>query len=80
MGEHYLQGKWWKEKLFLQIQSFNIMYPNGQNMIVMPITIRMEIITSIKVCSISQVNINYKENGEKESFSCKLKHQYHVSQ
>ena len=36
--EIWLQGKWWKEKLFLQIQSINMMYPNEENMIVVTIT------------------------------------------
>ena len=40
----------------------------------------MEIIMTIKVCPISRMNINYKENGGKKSFFCKPKHQYHVSQ
>ena len=43
--------KWWKEKLFLQIQSIKIMYPNMQNMIVVPITKRMMIIAGIQVFS-----------------------------
>ena len=47
--ECYLQVKWWKEKLFLQIQSINIVYPKVENMIVVPITNKMEIIMSIKV-------------------------------
>ena len=42
-------------------------------MIVMPITEGIEIIMSIQVCLISRMNINYKENGEKKSFSCKSK-------
>ena len=42
-------------------------------MIVVPITIRMEIIMSIEVCPISWVNINFMENGGKKSFSCKSK-------
>ena len=37
MDEVWLQGKWWKEKLFLQTQSMNIMYHNVENMIVVPI-------------------------------------------
>ena len=41
--------KWQKEKLFLQIQSINITYPNEENMILVPITKRMEIIMSIQV-------------------------------
>ena len=49
------------------------MYPNKDNMIVVPITIRMEIIMSIEVCPIPQANISYKDNGEKKSFSCKSK-------
>ena len=35
--------------------------------------IDMEIITSIQVYLISWININYKENGGKQSFSCKSK-------
>ena len=38
IDELCLYGKWWKEKLFLQIQCINIMYPNKKNMIVVPIT------------------------------------------
>ena len=49
-------------------------------MIVVPIRKRIEIIMSIKVCPISWMNINYKKNGGKKSFSCSPKHQYHVSQ
>ena len=44
------------------------MYPNKENMIVVPITKRIEIIVSIHVCLILQVSINYKENGGKKSF------------
>ena len=62
-----------EKKLFLQIKSINIMYPNKENMIVVPITKRMEIIMSIQVCLISQINFDYKENGGKKSFSCKSK-------
>ena len=55
-------------KLFLQIQSINIVYPNVENMIVVPITKRMEIITGIQVCLISRKNFGYKENGVKKLF------------
>ena len=68
MDEHWLQEKWRKEKLFLQIQNINIVYPNEENMIVVPITKRIEIITSTQVCLFSWVNINYKENGGKKLF------------
>ena len=61
------------EKAFLEIQSINIMYPNVENMIIVPITKRMEIIMSIQVCLISWMNFDYKENGGKKSFSCKSK-------
>ena len=52
-------------RAFLQIQTINIMYPNEENMIVVPITKIMEIIMSIQVCLISQMNINYKKSMEK---------------
>ena len=40
------------KKHFLHIQSINIMYPNEENMIVVPITKKIEIIMSIQVCLI----------------------------
>ena len=57
-----------ERKLILQIQCINIVYPNVEYMIVVPITIRIDIIMSIKVCLISQMNIHYKENGGKKAF------------
>ena len=59
------------KKLFLQIKSINIMHPNMENMIVLPMTKRMEIMMSIKVCPISLVNFDYKENGGNKA--CKSK-------
>ena len=69
--ELWLEGKWWKQKLFLQIQSINIVYPNKVNMIAVTNNKKIEIITGINVCLILRMNINYKENGEKKRFSCK---------
>ena len=65
IDEHYLQGKWWKEKLFWLIQSINIMYPNMGNVIVVPTTKRMEITIGIQVCLISRINFDYKKNSGK---------------
>ena len=69
-----------ERKLFLQIQIINIMYPNLENKIVMPRTKRMEIIISIQVYLLSQMNFDYTENGGKKAFLANSKHQYHVSQ
>ena len=52
-----------------QIQSIKIVYPNVEIMIVVPITKGMEIIKSIRVCLISQMNFDYKENDGKKGFS-----------
>ena len=68
-----------ERKLFLLIQSINIMYPNKENMIVAPITKRMEIFMGIQVCLISWMHINYKENGGKKAFPANPKHQYRAS-
>ena len=57
----------------MQIQSINIMHPNEENMTIVPITKRMEIIINTYVCFILQINIDYKENGRKKSFPCKSK-------
>ena len=51
----------------MQIQGINILYPNVENMIVVLITKKMEIITSIQVCLISWMNFHYKENDGKKS-------------
>ena len=69
-----------ERKLFLQIQGINIMYPNVENMIVMPKTKRTEIVMSIQLCLISRVNIDYEENAGKKAFHANPKHQYRVSQ
>ena len=44
------------------------MYPIVENMIIVPITKTMEIITSIQVCLISRINFGYKENDGKKAF------------
>ena len=69
-----------KRKLFLQIQSINVMYPNKENMIVVPITKRMEIVMRIRVSLISWMNFDYMENGVKKTFLANPKRQYRVSQ
>ena len=69
-----------ERNLFLQIGSINIMYPNVENMIVLPITKRMEIIMYIHVCLISRINFDYTKNIGKKAFLANPKHQYRVSQ
>ena len=49
-------------------------------MIVVPITKRVEIVMSIQVCLISQMNFDYEENGGKKAFLANPKHQYRLSQ
>ena len=56
------------------------MHLNVENMIVVPIPKRMEIIMSIQVSLILRMNLNYKENGGRKAFLTKPKHQYGVSQ
>ena len=66
-----------ERKLFLLIPSVNIMYPNEENMISMPITKTMEIVTGIQI---SWMKFHYEENGEKKAFPANPKHQFRVSQ
>ena len=68
-----------ERKLFLKIQSINIMYPNMENMIAMPITKIMEIAMGIQVCLISWMNFDYEDTGGKKAFLASPKHQYRVS-
>ena len=53
---------------FFQIQSINTVSSIMENRIAKPITKRMEIIIGIKVCLIWRMNIDFKENGGRESF------------
>ena len=68
------------KKHFLQIRSFNIVYPNMENKIPVPITKKMEIIMCIHIYLISLMIFDYTENGGKKAFLVNLKYQYHVSQ
>ena len=45
------KGKWWKGKHFLQIQSINIVYPNNENMIVVPIIKKWRLLWASKFAS-----------------------------
>ena len=67
-----------ERKLFFQIQSINIAYPNAENMIVVPIIKRIEIVMSIQIYLISQINFDYEENVGKKALLANPKHQYHV--
>ena len=56
------------------------MYPNVENMIVVPIRERIEAILSIQVCLISRMSFAYKESDRKKGFLANPKHQYRVFQ
>ena len=62
-----------ERKAFLANLKHHYHVPNMNNMIVVPITKRMEIILSIQVYHISQMDFDYKENGGKKSFFGKSK-------
>ena len=62
-----------EKKAFLANPTINIMYPNAENKIIVPITKIMEVIMSIEVCPIPWVNVDYKKNDGRKSFSCKSK-------
>ena len=68
------------KKAFLVNPKINIMYPKVGNIIVVPITKRMQINMSIHVCLISRMKFDHKENGGKKAFLGNPKHQYRVSQ
>ena len=68
------------KKVFLVNPKINIVYPKVENMIVVPITKRMENNMSIHVCLISRMKFDHKENGGKKSFLGNPMDQYCVSQ
>ena len=61
-----------ERKAFLAKPKNQYHVPNDENMILV-CNIKMEIITSIKVYLISQMNFNFKEYGGKKSFSNETK-------
>ena len=63
-----------ERKTLPKIQSIKILYPNVENMIVVPITKRMDVVMSTQVCLISWINFDYKEN-ERKAFLANPKHQ-----
>ena len=58
-----------EKKVFLAYPKRQYMDPNEEDMIVMPITKRMEFITSIQVFLISWMNSDYNEIGGRKNFS-----------
>ena len=56
------------------------MYPNEENMIVVPITKGIEIVIGIQVCLISWMKIDFRENSGKKPFTANLRLQYRASQ
>ena len=57
-----------KVNIFLPTQTINIVYPKEDNMIIVPITKRVEIILSTQVWLISRMGIKYKEMVERNFF------------
>ena len=69
-----------KKSFSCQTKASNIVYPNVENMIVVPITKRMEIVTSIQVCIISRMPLILRKMVERKAFLTNPKHQYLLSQ
>ena len=69
-----------ERKAFVSNPKHQYRVSNMGNMIVVPITKRVETIMSIQACLFSWINFDLKENAGKKTFSHKLKHQHHVSQ
>ena len=54
-----------KEKLFLASQSINVIYPNEDNMFMVPNYEKKEIIMCMHVCRDWRSNMNSKKMGER---------------
>ena len=78
-SECYVQGKWWKEKLFLQILSFNIVYPNEKNIIVVPITKEWILLWLSKFISFHWWTLFTTRKVERKAFLANPKHQCRAS-
>ena len=72
--------KWWEEKLSLLIQSNNVIYPNGENELIVPSHEKKEDYYENLCFSHYQMNFTSKENGGKKAFQMKPKNQCLLSQ
>ena len=62
------------KNFFLRNQNINIVYPNEENMSMVPKSQnKRKIVKSIHVCLIWWTNFDSSENGGKKSFSCETK-------
>ena len=75
-----IQGKWWKEKLFLKIQSINIMYPNVENMIAEPHQKEWRLLRVSKFPPFQEQTLITRKLVERKAFLGNPEHQYHVLQ
>ena len=62
-----------ERKAFLTKPKHQYHVSNKMNIIVVAITKRIEIVTSIQVCDVSWMNFDFEENGENKSFFSKTK-------
>ena len=60
--------KWSKEKLFLSSQSINVIYPNDENVFIVPNHEKKKINTCIHVCHDWRNNIDSKKWSKKKLF------------
>ena len=79
-NELWLYGKWWKEKLFLQFQSINTVYPNVENMMVVPIIEEWRLLWVSKHVSFQGWILIISKIVERKAFLANPKCQYRVSQ
>ena len=63
----------WKKSFSCKSKASMLCIPIWRTWLQCPLTKRIEIIASIQVCLISQINFDYRENGGKKNFSCKSK-------
>ena len=60
--------KWWEEKLFLWIQSIDVIYPNEENRFMVPNYEKKEIIMWLRVCRNLKISFNSKKWQKEKLF------------
>ena len=57
--------KWWKEKLFLSSQSMNVIYPNEENMFMVPNMKKKRLLHASIFVTIDKITFIAKNGGRK---------------
>ena len=71
--------KWWNKRLFFWIHYVNVIYPNEENVFLVPNHEKKEIICASLFVTIGRITLIPKKKGKKKAFFIKPKHHCHLN-